>query len=249
MKRKIVSVLLCVGMITSLLAGCGDSQKKTAEEPKKSETQKEETAKESSELNEYGLTEEQQAALLASVKDSVTEGYLEKYNIPAADFKLLPFDVNDLKNYDEAGQYTGTDPYECASVWTVVNNTILWSEPGAMLITLVQVGDKETGVDALMDMADLTWKDTLEEQNQKNQEGGVSYAFDDTSSEIYGLESAVYAGIAKFLNQLDERERAEVLYELYTISHNNSENVLVGNREISSTTMFDKVISENIKFE
>ena len=33
------------------------------------------------EINEYGLTDAQQEALLASVKESVTTEYLEKYNI------------------------------------------------------------------------------------------------------------------------------------------------------------------------
>lgn len=105
------------------------------------------------------------------------------------------------------------------------------------------------GVEILLDK-DLTLADTLEEQNQKNSESGVSYVLD-TSTERYHLENAVYMGIAKFLNQLDEQERVEVLYELYTISDENSKRVLPDNstQEVSSTTMFDKVISENIQFE
>ena len=213
----------------------------TGEDEEKSE-------EESSELNEYGLTAGQQEALLASVQASVTEGYLEKYNIPAADFKLLPYDANDLNNYDWSGQYTGADPYESATVWLTVNNTILWSDFGVYLMSVPELG-KEMGVDILLEK-DLTLGDTLEEQNQKNSEIGASYVLD-TSTERYNLENAVYMGIANFLNQLDEQERAEVLYELYTISDKNLEQVLLSNsgQEERSTTMFDKVISENIQFE
>ena len=252
MKKKILCTLLvCTMAILTACGASGDSSKSESAETSSGDAdadtyveEEEKSEEESSELNEYGLTAEQQEALLASVQASVTEGYLEKYNIPAADFELLPYDVNDLNNYDSSGKYTGVDPYECATVWAVVDNTILGSSDFELYVkTAMAAGEgKEYIVEHLLEK-DFTLADTLEEQNASS--------VLDTSTESYNLENAVYMGIAKFLNQLDKQERAEVLYELYVISDKNSEWVVLNNSEmqIKSTTMFDKVISENIQFE
>lgn len=250
MKKNVIAILLCIGMIVSLLMGCGSKQEDSDTES--SETiSEEETAvsdepseEESNEPNEYGLTEEQQEALLSSVKDSITKEYLEKYNIPAADFKLLPYDVNDLNNYDSSGTYSGTDPYECARMWSVVDGTICTSNDlGVRLATSVAARDT-----ALLEKEDNIFEETLDAQNQKNKGDGFSYVLD-TSSEHYSLMNAVYMGIVKFTNAMDAQERAEVLYNLYEVSHSNSEMVSIGGAVVGTTTIFDKVISENIQFE
>lgn len=75
----------------------------------------------------------------------------------------------------------------------------------------------------------------------------------DTSTEQYALENAVFMGIAKFINGLETKECAEVLYNL-AMAENNSETIPVTNdsgfgRKYHSITMFGCVISENIQFE
>lgn len=265
MKKKILCTLLICTM--AILTACGasdDSSKSESSENSSvdadadtyvedgTDEDEEKSEEESSELNEYGLTAGQQEALLASVQASVTEGYLEKYNIPAADFKLLPYDANDLNNYDSSGQYTGEDPYECAAVWQQVDNTILWSSDFEFFMnTAIAASEEKEWIVEYLSEKDFTLADTLEEQNQKNSEAGTASYVLDTSTEHYDLTNAVYMGIAKFLNQLDEQERIGVLYELYVISDKNSESIVLNNsgQEVRSTTMFDKVISENIQFE
>ena len=95
MRRKVIALLLCGALAASVLAGCG-SAKEEANAPAESSTaesgetaeQTEEDAEteegaeaegqDTGEVNEYGLTDAQQEALLASVKESVTTEYLEK---------------------------------------------------------------------------------------------------------------------------------------------------------------------------
>lgn len=207
----------------------------------------------SAELNEYGLTDAQQEALLASVKESVTEEYLKKYDIPVSEFQLLPYDVYDLGNYDESGNYSGTDSYECASMWRTIDNVIGGADNLTFnLLIGTSAGYKEMAVEEVL-KSGFSLEDTLEEQNQKNKDNnstGGYYVFD-TSSEFYNFANAVYMGIAKYLNGLAEQERVDLLYNLYEISYNNGEYVpvegVLGDK--STTTMFDKVISDNIQFE
>ena len=117
MRRKVIALLLCGTLAASVLAGCG-SAKEEANAPAESSTaesgetaeqmeedaETEETAEaegqDTGEINEYGLTDAQQEALLASVKESVTTEYLEKYNIAPADFELLPYSLRELALQD-----------------------------------------------------------------------------------------------------------------------------------------------------
>lgn len=136
MKKRPIISLLCAGLATVLLVGCQGTGKQSDSEAK-STGEKEETMSGGStaeekkdEFNEYGLTDEQQEALLTAVEASVKEGYLEKHNISVSDFKLLPYDANDLNNYDYTGEYIGSgysgeDPYECALLWYVMDKEIL----------------------------------------------------------------------------------------------------------------------------
>ena len=162
------------------------------------------------EINEYGLTDAQQEALLASVKESVTTEYLEKYNIAPADFELLPYDANDLNNYDASNTYTGTDPYESASVWNVVDDVIgktqNW-ELRALSMGMDTEDDLEFAAD-FIESPELVFAGTLEEQNALNKETTGGAFVLDTSTQKYALENALYMGIAEFLNGLSDTARA-----------------------------------------
>lgn len=252
MKKKMIVSLLCIGLIVSLLTGCKGIQDKSASESSKNTEKNEEAVSDeetSKKLNKYGLTDAQQEALLEAVKTSVTEGYLEKYNIPASDFELRPFDVNDLNHYDSSNEYTGEDPYECAVLWNVMDHTVLGASLEVTLRTFMDVRDRESALDIIQE-EDTHLEDTFEARNQKNREvDNVSYELD-TSSQSYALWNSVYMGIVEFLNGLDEQERAEVLYDLYENAFDNSEEVVLDNGStVRSRTMFDKVISENIEFK
>lgn len=261
MRKKMITILLCISMMTSLLAGCGGTQKASDSEADKSVSEEEKASssdepdeEENSEPNDYGLTDTQQEKLVECVKDSVTGGYLEKYSIPAADFKLQPFDANDLNNYVlSEGEYiyTGADSYECADLWYVIDETVINSDVKNRMLTGMAAGDKETAKIILEKDGGIMMEDTLEAQSNKNIEmSGSGIVLKDTSSQNYDLKNAVYGGIAKFMNGLEEEERVDVLFHLYEIEYN-SESVLVESmeREVHSVTMFDRVISENIQFE
>lgn len=237
MRRKVIALLLCGALAASVLAGCGSAKEEasapagssTAEsgenaEQTEEDAETEETAEADGQntgaVNEYGLTDAQQEALLASVKESVTTEYLEKYNIAPADFKLLPYDANDLNNY-EGETYTGTDPYESASVWNVVDDVIgktqNW-ELTALAMGMDTEDDLEFAAD-FIESPELVFAGTLEEQNALNKEvtGGAFVL--DTSTQKYALENALYMGIAEFLNGLSDTERAQVLVNLYAPIH------------------------------
>lgn len=255
MKKKIISILLCAALSISLLAGCGGSKEnsESTEESVSEGTTEEiteeaaETTEDSDELNEYGLTNAQQEALLTEVKNSVTEEYLSKYDINPSEFKLHPYDVNDLKNYDESGNYIGADPEECTKMWNVIDKTILWTNGlGDRFVMGVALGDMDLIKDQIKDSG-LSFEDTLDAQNEKNKENGAAWILD-TSSQKYSLMNGVYMGIAKFLNGLDEEERIDVICNLYEVMEENSEEVDINGYSYKTTTMFDKVISENIQF-
>ena len=260
-------MLLCGALAASVLAGCG-SAKEEANAPAESSTaesgetaeQTEEDAEtgegaeaegqDTGEINEYGLTDAQQEALLASVKESVTTEYLEKYNIAPADFELLPYDANDLNNY-EGETYTGTDPYESASVWNVVDDVIgktqNW-ELTALAMGMDTEDDLEFAAD-FIESPELVFAGTLEEQNALNKEvtGGAFVL--DTSTQKYALENALYMGIAEFLNGLSDTERAQVLVNLYAPIHGQEPVVMESVFSAPSAVLFDRVICDNIQFE
>lgn len=274
MKRKMMTIFLGIAVLIICLAGCGGKDEQKVKEPEKQtegtaddkdkagtaedaekETEAEKTDAEEEEINEYGLTDSQQKALLESVKTSVTENYLKPYNIAPADFKLLPYDADDLKNYTESGEYTGTDPNQCAELWNRIDTTITQSNDMlgtrlAMALSLYSNG--ESYADAESDTV-ITFEETMEAQNKKSIEESGGVSFTDTDSQTYALQDAVYKGIADFMNGLEEKERYIILYNLYKIKFENEELIELGGtgfgRTVSSTTMFDKVISENIQFE
>lgn len=270
MKKKVISLLIALSMACSLCA-CGSSGKDTT---KTDETVQENAAEESpeadgvedvpdkatdetpdeasDEINEYGLTDVQMEALIASVKESVTTEYLEKYDIVASDFEVRPFDANDLANYDSSGTYTGDDPHEWSAVWDMIDN-VIWQSRIGMSLSVSMALEDPIELEMALKEKDSAFEDTLAEQNDMNdKEGSNSYDLD-TSTEQYALENAVFMGIAKFINRLETKECAEVLYNL-AMAENNSETIPVTNdsgfgREYHSITMFDCVISENIQFE
>lgn len=204
----------------------------------------------SGELNEYGLTDTQLEALLAEVKEAVTEEYLNPNNISPSEFKLLPYDVNDLKNYENGysnGNYIGEDPYECSRMWRVISDTILWTDSIEDHLYVGQaLGDIEIFLDVMKD-SDFFLEDTLETQCKKNGEKGATYEME-PSTRGYSLMNGVYMGIARFLNGLEKDERIKVMYYLYGVFSANSEDVTINGSDYRSATMFDKVISENIQF-
>lgn len=266
MKKKVISLLIALSMACSLCA-CGSSGKNTT---KTDETVQENAAEESpeadgvedvldkatdeasDEINEYGLTNVQMEALIASVKESVTTEYLEKYDIVASDFEVRPFDANDLANYDSSGTYTGDDPHEWSAVWDMIDS-VIWQSRIGMSLSVSMALEDPIEVEMALKENDSAFEDTLAEQNDVNdKEGSISFNLD-TSTEQYALENAVFMGIAKFINGLETKECAEVLYNLARAEYN-SETIPVTNdsgfgREYHSITMFDCVISENIQFE
>ncbi len=267
MRRKVIALLLCGALAASVLAGCGSAKEEasapagssTAEsgenaEQTEEDAETEETAEaegqDTGEINEYGLTDAQQEALLASVKESVTTEYLEKYNIAPADFKLLPYDANDLNNY-EGETYTGTDPYESASVWRVVDDVIgktqNW-EQTALAMGLDTEVERELAAD-FVESPELVFAGTLEEQNALNKETTGGAFVLDTSTQKYALENALYMGIAEFLNGLSDTERAQVLVNLYAPIHGQEPVVMESGFSAPSAVLFDRVICDNIQFE
>lgn len=259
MKKKILSIMLCTALSACLLVGCGgssndenaktgvqanqeesvDSAEAGEESADTTETGEETaTGEEDGKLNAYGITDAQQEGLVQSVKESIVAEYLEKYDIPESEFQLLPYDANDMANYDESGNYSGSDPYECARMWKIVDNVIgSANDMQIRFLTGINAGDGEMAVKSLVDEG-FSLEDTLEKQNAKSD----SYILD-TSSDSYNFANAVYMGIADYLNGLEEEECVELLYHLFEISYNDGEGAQ------GNATMFDRVISENIQFE
>lgn len=263
MKKKILCLMLALTMSCSL-AACGgsgndskeadvqESQESAGDDAADAGEGKEEGKEE--EVNEYGLTDSQQEALLESVKASVTENFLEKNGIAAEDFKLLPFNAEDrYLNWDkETGAYTGTDPYQCSVAWDVVDDCIMGNDRGIMLMTTKGM------VDALDDPSEYTslreekcqYKESVKEENASHTSGRI--VLDDIPSETYDLANGLYIGIVNFLNELDDEEWGTLLANLYT-QKSEAEVIQVPIGETTymerpTVTMFDRVISENIEF-
>ena len=108
------------------------------------------------ETNDALFTSEEQEAIVQSVKDSVTEMYLEKYGITPSDFELSQYNVDDIANYND-GNYSGEDPYSCTSVWLEVDMAIT---SGDTNYSVLEDLDKETA--AMIGI--FTIESTLDEQ-------------------------------------------------------------------------------------
>ena len=89
-----------------------------------------------------------------------------------------------------------------------------------------------------------------------NEQGEIAKEQNETNYEWYvennpqegDLAGAIYEGIAKFLNGLDDAERAEVLYDVYAANVYQNGN---GEDEQGRVLhrMFDQVIIENVSFK
>lgn len=278
MKKKAIALMLAMSM-TVMFCACGaseDSSAETAREDSASgaEDTEDETAAEavseeteeetegSEEVNEYGFTASQQEALVESVKNAVTTDFLEPYNISPSEFVLQPYDVNDFYDYrmflDGIAveyEYIGDDPYEISDKWFAIDTLIFSFTDIGTKISLLSV----TYGDDTESMAD--------EMESQLTDGTITipptmnYTPDtiNSSEEGIALGNAIYKGVAEFLNSLDTRECAELLvnlglkyYNLETVEFtledsNGTETSRVWFR--STTTIFDKVITENIQFE
>ena len=308
MKRKFLSVLLCVGMTSALLAGCGGSGSGSAANDKAAESVASgesgavsdtsdaasgaaddssseadgESGAESTadnadgsdaedvgasgedagtedgsgaeaELNAYGLTDEQQEALLSSVKAAITEDYLEKYGIAAENFYVNPYDEADMNLYDASGTYTGEDVYQWANTWWAIQQVILNTPVGDSTVAFklmgcVPVDPTDVYSEAIEEIAWQAWEGSewvldAEFDNQLNIAGmSADEAF--KATQLWDLQCAVYKGIAEFLNGLDTREFVSVLCHLHW------ECAMIQLEENgSSATLFDRVLSENLHFE
>ena len=195
------------------------------------------------EFNAYGLTDAQQASLIDSVKASIEE-YLNKYNISAEDFRLQTYDVNDMGNYDENGNYTGEDAYQWTFLWHTVDDAI-WNSGLDMVMTL---GDDQEFITELIGDEVGIFADDLNIQLQNNLENWGSAVIVDPSDELYDLQNAVYRGIVNFINGLDSQERNELLYNLGK-ERAKAEYIPIGMTSYPDQVMFDRVISENLQFE
>ena len=100
MKKKLISILLCVALSISLLAGCSSS-KKNSETPEESvsteksvvdveEKETEATSEENTEedKNEFGLTDSEMAVIYSDMEENLQTEYLEPNNISAEEFSI-----------------------------------------------------------------------------------------------------------------------------------------------------------------
>ena len=234
-------------MTLSCMTGCGNSEKEDSSGQSESDTEtvKEETSDseegQKEELNSYGLTESQQEKLLDAVKASLENNYLNSQNIAAAEFSIKPYDPLEQNNYDASGNYTGDDPYEWASVWRTMDNAVASGNDIFMALTAMDTDPKM----AEEYMEQVGYADTLDEQ-WKTVMGG-----DATASSTYELANAVYMGIAEFLNSLDTAEKLQVISNLQNAREESGEAegvTAATTGENYNSTMFDRVIAENIQF-
>ena len=247
MKKRVLAVFLCMLMTLSCMTGCGNSEKEDSSGQSESDTEtvKEETSDseegQKEELNSYGLTESQQEKLLDAVKASLENNYLNSQNIAAAEFSIKPYDPLEQNNYDASGNYTGDDPYEWASVWRTMDNAVASGNDIFMALTAMDTDPKM----AEEYMEQVGYADTLDEQ-WKTVMGG-----DATASSTYELANAVYMGIAEFLNSLDTAEKLQVISNLQNAREESGEAegvTAATTGENYNSTMFDRVIAENIQF-
>ena len=192
------------------------------------------------ETNDALFTSEEQEAIVQSVKDSVTEMYLEKYGITPSDFELSQYNVDDIANYND-GNYSGEDPYSCTSVWLEVDMAIT---SGDTNYSVLEDLDKETA--AMIGI--FTIESTLDEQ-LSTMLVGSDLGYLDNSEESKDLLKSVYFGVASFLNNLDEQRRAEIIVNCYYNAYKDNPLTEINGRMYPQETMFDKIITENITFE
>lgn len=251
MKKRVLAFFLCMLMALYCMTGCGNSEKENSSAQSESDT---ETVKEESsdgeegqkedqkeELNSYGLTESQQEKLLADVKSSLENNYLKPQNISAAEFSVKPYDPLEQNNYDASGNYTGDDPYEWASVWRTMDDAVASGNDIFMALTAMDTDPKM----AEEYMEQVGYADTLDEQWKTVMGGDV------TASSTYELANAVYMGIAEFLNSLDTAEKLQVISNLQNAREESGEAEGVTAATMGAnynSTMFDRVIAENIQF-
>lgn len=248
MKKKVLAVMMAAVMLgpASVYAGEPAAQEQT-ENNGENTAEEQDPAEEagSAETEDYGMTEEQVAALVDSVKTSVTENYLEKYGIAPADFQMNPYDGNDMNNYTMSGEYTGSDPYQWSKIWYNVDRDLIKADSDmemSLMVNAFTEGDGITLEMAVEDIGDVVFPDDSE---------SCSALFD--NPQTADLMNAVYKGIAAFLNGLDGEAKTEVLLKRYGMAANSEKvKVFINENEYmeqQSETMFDKVICENIKFE
>lgn len=246
-KKKLMTLVLCAGLTFAAPFGClaaEEAPAETAGEETSAET--ESAAAEAAEVGAYGITDAQQEALVESVKTSVKEGFLDLYQIAETDFQLTPYSMEDAANYEKDGTYTGADPYESARMWQAIEDAILEADDiGAFMNTALAVGmDRTELADMIVKMKDPAFEEDMDTQAHKN-----GHWYDTITGEKYDLANSIYTGIAKYLNGLSSEERAQVLAGLYDTFVGANEDVQdVNGNYLSTLTLFDKVICENIQF-
>lgn len=242
MKKTLVMGMLVLSMAVSSTA-CSSGKEDTAKEEntqntdvKKSKTAKStetndttDTKDSSDERNAYGLTKEQTEKLAELVKEKVTTQYLEKYGINAASFALPEY----------VPEENGVD------LWTSIDEKYLKrADLASVVVTAAIAGDKSDGIEKIsagISDGTFSFKESAKEQNEVACEW-----YTENNPQEGDLAESIYEGIAKFLNSLDDAERAEVLYDVYDA------NIYQGGEDEQGRplhTMFDQVIIENVSFK
>lgn len=260
MKKKILSVFLAMAVFLSCTVNSAGAEATAEGGAETAETDADansadgaaETTEAETEadgdLNEYGLTAEQQEALLESVKTTVTEDYLDKYGIAPGDFQIRPFDANDMKDYDDSGIYIGEDPYQFSSIWMLVDGIIQFKDDLYVEVVSRDVYGKDSRDVSFLLEDGYVFADTLKEQSEQNMEQtGNGMSFEGFPEKEYDLANSIYMGIAQFLNGLEEQERAELVYSR-CLAEYHSEEVEINGMYYFTELMFDRVISDNIQF-
>ncbi len=253
MKRKFVSTMLALTMAVSLCA-CSSKEATSSAEAKVSsatESTGVENAEESEAVvvedseentnteteNAYGLTAEETATLVQLVKDSVTTGYLEKYEIDPVSFSLPEYVPGEGDNLWAILEICLESPGEVDNDDTLLTATIGYA--AGLTDEAIQRGVEkvENGEYVLQS----SWKEAKAHTYQGMVDAGREQDAD--------LIDAVYTGIASFLNGLDVERRMEILIEnFYRIMVDDSADAIKDDQGNYVHTMFDQVICENISF-
>ena len=253
MKRKFVSTMLALTMAVSLCACSSKEATSSAEASVSSE--KESTGMEKAEESEaviaedseentdattenaYGLTAEETATLVQLVRDSVTTGYLEKYEIDPASFSLPEYVPGEADNLWRILEIC------LESSGEVDNDTALLSATTSYLAGLKEEAI-QSGVEKVENgeyVLQSSWKEAKAHTYQGMVDAGREQDAD--------LIDAVYTGIASFLNGLDVERRMEILIEnFYRIKLDDSADAITDDQGNYVHTMIDQVICENISF-
>lgn len=130
---------------------------------------------------------------------------------------------------------------EWVSVWRTIDAAVASGNDIFMALTAMDV-DPESAEEY---MEKVEYASTLDEQ-WKTVMGG-----DAAASSTYELSNAVYMGIAEFLNSLDAAEKLQVISNLQNAREESGEAegvTAATTGENYNSTMFDRVIAENIQF-